>query len=238
MNPPGMVTLGQAVDLILAAPAPVLFIDTCILLDIIRAPLRGHNRIIEAAARLAEHAALEPPRLHVLITSTIDSEWAEHVARVRAEVERELQAARRVLDAMRDACRSAGLTPPRAPSARYADIPRHLTEIATRLHRRAIVLGADDQCTIRAYNRHVRKLPPAQGGEQIKDCVIIEHFLQFCADLRLAGLSEKCVFASSNTRDYCEGGSRIHPHLGIEFTAVNLRFVADLAWGRHELGLP
>jgi hypothetical protein len=49
---------------------------------------------------------------------------------------------------------------------------------------------------------------------------------------------DTCILLDSNTRDYCESGSRIHPHLGIEFTAVNLRFVSDLAWGRHELGLP
>lgn len=49
-----MSTIDQAVKVLLATPRPVLILDTCSLLDIVRAPERGEDHIVVAAQELRD----------------------------------------------------------------------------------------------------------------------------------------------------------------------------------------
>jgi hypothetical protein len=148
----------------------------------------------------------------------------------------ELRAVREQLERFRAACRLVGLPVPAQLSPRYERIPDRLAGLATRIHDAAIILADDNDHWLRAVKRHINKLPPAARGEQVKDCAIIEHFLALCDSLRQGGFREKCIFVSSNTKDYCEHAVRLHPNLGREFEAVGLDFVTDFAWARSVLG--
>src|SRR5437773_9231781 len=52
-----MTTLAQAEADLIAAPRPVLFVDTCTLLDIVRAPLRDLTLAVRAGASARGHAS-------------------------------------------------------------------------------------------------------------------------------------------------------------------------------------
>ncbi|MGO8903225.1 MAG: hypothetical protein ACLQU5_33545 [Isosphaeraceae bacterium] len=54
-----MPSIGDAVAQIVAAGLPILFIDTCILLDVIRAPLRP--------AQPRDQGTLNPPRVRQVV---------------------------------------------------------------------------------------------------------------------------------------------------------------------------
>jgi hypothetical protein len=47
-----MITLEQVQADLVANPRPVLFLDTCVLLDIVRAPLHGLTPTVQAAVEL------------------------------------------------------------------------------------------------------------------------------------------------------------------------------------------
>jgi len=57
----GMPTIAATVATVQALPAPVMFLDTCVLLDIIRAPLRNAASAVEAASQLLTGTQHAPP---------------------------------------------------------------------------------------------------------------------------------------------------------------------------------
>ena len=78
------------VNRILAAPAPVLCLDTCALLDIIRVPARFHENkisvnIITAAFELISKASTNPPDLWILILELVEKEWLENASNVHTD---------------------------------------------------------------------------------------------------------------------------------------------------------
>jgi len=60
-----MITLAQAVADLTAAPRPILFLDSCTLLDIVRAPQRDLTAEVLAGVELRALAANETVRLFV-----------------------------------------------------------------------------------------------------------------------------------------------------------------------------
>jgi hypothetical protein len=68
-----MTTLAQANADLGAAPRPVLFLDTCALLDIVRAPLRDLTMTVRAGVDLRTLAAAGTVRLFVQLASRLSS---------------------------------------------------------------------------------------------------------------------------------------------------------------------
>ena len=72
----------------------------------------------------------------------------------------------------------------------------------------------------------------------MKDCVVIETYMDVIAKIRDAGLTSKVVFASSNTKDYMgETGRILNPDLAAEFAKLSIEYAPNLAAARHFLGL-
>jgi hypothetical protein len=65
----------------------------------------------------------------------------------------------------------------------------------------------------------------------MKDCVIVEEYLELTRQLRAIGFTKKCVFCTSNVNDY----GPPHPALVTDFAAVNLIFTTNLPWAVHEI---
>src|SRR5689334_19465229 len=82
------ISLTDAVVALTAAPKrPILIVDTCALLDIVRAPMReSPQRLITAFREL--DAAIRQGLIHVPILPPVLHEWTERSKTVRAEVER------------------------------------------------------------------------------------------------------------------------------------------------------
>jgi hypothetical protein len=236
MTPPGRVSIAEACRFILAQPAPVFLPDTCTLLDVVRAPVRNCSYLIPLAEQFAELAAASPKRLHVVVSDTVTVEWTEHLARTVAEVETELQGLQERLRAIREVCTALQLPPPAALPRDLANLPARLQQTASQLYDSALVLAVAPECLSRAYTRQALHRRPGRRGTAMNDCTILEHALCLCSDLQAAGFSERCVFSSSNTADYCAGRA-LHPELVPEFNAAGLQFTTDLRSARNRLGL-
>lgn len=73
-------------------PATVLYLDTCILLDIIRSPVRDTIAAdsIQFAKSLLERSNQRSKTLWLVTSETVSIEWAEHADEIVKEVEREI----------------------------------------------------------------------------------------------------------------------------------------------------
>jgi hypothetical protein len=235
-----MPSIADAVALIRAADLPVLFIDTCSLVDPIRTPLRPDELrgCVQAAQELLRLVTASPPRCTLLIASFVHDEWLTHAG---PEADR-LRAALAQIDAdaerFHDFCAVFGIAPPfPRPAYRHLPLADSLHDLSRRLRDVSVRLEPDQGCIIRAHGRASTYTPPSRKGGEVKDSTIFEEYLEVSRQLKAAGFTRKRLFCTSNTKDYCEAG-RLHRQLAVDIGDVDLGFALTLPWAVNELKKP
>ncbi len=237
------ISIAEAQKRILAQPAPILFLDTCALLDVLRVASERESaphRIVPAAQKVAEKATASPRQLWVLGAARLDVEWKDNVQRVIegieshvARIDRSLAkfhaATRAVLSIATEArggdFRFFGAV--RAPQVAPFELPKRLREICESVLQILIRLSPDADVLAAADGRIMAGLKPAAiGKREAPDCLIIETCLALCKSLRSRGFAERCAFVSSNKSDFYADGSPSRPHedLAGECAAISLDF--------------
>jgi hypothetical protein len=237
-----MPSIADAVARILTAAHPVLFADTCTLLDVIRAPLRPVDLAgcVEAAQELARLATTSPTQCTLVVASFVPGEWRTHadsqVESVRihvAEIDEETKR-------LHGFCDVVGTSPP-FPIVEYGplSLANGLEDLSRRLLDGALHLEPDPACVLRAYERATNYVPPSLKGGEVKDSTILEECLEVSRRLQSAGFSPKRIFCTSNKSDYCaKGSSRLHPTLAADFLAAGLDIATSLPWAVNAIRNP
>ncbi len=221
-----------------AAGLPVLFIDTCSLLDVIRAPVRPDRLrgCVEAAVELLRLVSGPPQQATLVVASFVPTEWTTHAGPTTDDLKKHLSRLDDWAIAFHDACGFVGVAPAFGrPVYSAAGLADALFDLSRRLLDRAIRLSPHNDTNMRAFNRAVTNTPPSQKGGEIKDATIVEECLEVCRILQAAGFPRKRVFCTSNTDDYCDATKGLHPVLDIDFRAAGLVFTKELPWAIHEL---
>ena len=72
----------------------------------------------------------------------------------------------------------------------------------------------------------------------MKDCVIVETYLEVARRLRAAGSDAPIAFASSNTNDYyAAGSSHVADDLAQDLQAVRVEYAPGFGAAAHVLGI-
>jgi hypothetical protein len=216
---------------------PVLFLDTCILLDIIRATYRCLGTgYVQRAVELRTLITSDPPRCALIVASMVPPEWADNAPKVRDEVQSHLKKIQDQAAHFHDACASLRMAltfgRPFYPGVGLAD---GLYDLSKTLLDSSVCLDRDGGCESRGVGRVLAKIPPSRQGGEVKDCVIVEECLELTRLLRTNGFARKCVFCTSNTEDYGVPGGGLHLTLATDFAAVGLTFTTNLHWAVHEI---
>lgn len=238
------ISINDAVTKVATSPAPILFPDTCALVDIIRMPFRiksanDANRLLNAAGGLVTLSHTPSPDLWVIIPPLVNEEWNEHNQSTLQELEKHFRKLDIWTSVAHASANSVGVNLANPVMFHNQDIAKNLTILAGGFFNNAIALSEDTSCINKAYNRVKNNTPPARRGGQLKDSAIVEHVLEFCSLLRAGGYNNTCVFITSNTNDFCEpnsGGVPKEP-LKSEFQSVNLSLVTNWDWGKTTLGV-
>lgn len=222
------------------AGVPVLFLDTCLILDIVRAPIREPISVpdIQAVHTLLSRVAQTPPTVSVVIADQVEHEFQEHIEKVERETLTELKRTRE---------RFAGILERMAALAPSHDIPDSVDlvslgfpakgrQLAEQIVQKSIVMEKHQDEVVKAFGRvNIAKPPATQAKQSVKDCVITESYLRLASALRVAGFSRNTVFATSNTKDYQQGHRTLHPALRTEFSAICLEYSPCWSAARNEL---
>jgi len=230
-----MPTITAVADQLVAADLPVLFVDTCILLDVIRSIKRRFPQCAAQARALHSAVTVAPRRCVLVVSHLVQHEWGVHQQELLEEATRHLVEMEDQSGHFHDACSVFGIAPGfgRANYAGHA-VAAQLHDLSRQLIDSGIVVGPDNECSGRAMHRVTYNIPPSKRGGEAKDCTILEQYLAVCGRLQAAGFARRRVFCSSNTNDYGEAGG-LHPQLAPDFAAVGLRFTTNLPWGFHEV---
>ena len=236
-----MPSIADAVAQIRAADLPVMFIDTCSLVDVIREPLRPAELTgcVQAAQELLRLATSPPPRCILVIASFVHGEWLTHAGPESDRLRLALAQLDEDAERFHDYCALVGITPPFArPGYRHLPIADGLHDLSRTLRDAAIHLDPDQGCIIRAHGRASTYTPPSRKGGEVKDSTILEECLEVSRQLHAASFARRRLFCTSNRRDYCETGSRLFPSLTVEMGAVGMGFATSLPWAVNEMKKP
>jgi hypothetical protein len=234
---PVLFELGRIVQ----ANVPVLCLDTCSLLDVIRDPFRDASQPHDARAAVALLQALKAgSRLIGLLADQVQVELDSHLANVVDEAQRGLRKLRVHVTRVDGLVSAFGA----AVNTDLSPWNHHVANASNAVQQWIAASAVAPQSAAvpnRAYSRAMRVQAPARKGkDSLQDCVVLETYLEVVGALRQGGLTATVVFLSSNTNDYSESPTKkaqLHPGLVQEFAALNMQFANGHGMARALLGL-
>jgi hypothetical protein len=222
---------------IATAGRPVLLIDTCSILDVMRDPTRETLRLHERQAGLDLLAATEGGTLAGVVAHQVTLEFAEHDQSVQDEADRALKKLRGQIDRVNQLSAILG-----APG------PLNLTHLDDHVARTRRIVGRwltqlvpydpDANVLKKAIARMNGNIAPARRGkDSSKDCIVFETYLKFADMLRTEGLTAPIVFLSSNTREYLTDSNVLKIEIANDFAPLKIDYASNMALAKHQLGL-
>ncbi|SDR31278.1 hypothetical protein SAMN05519103_01926 [Rhizobiales bacterium GAS113] len=234
-----MSTLAADVARLASLGAPILCFDTCTVLDIMRDPTRETVRDHELQAALDLLSAMETgAKLVGLVADQVRFEFGQSVDQVAEEADKALMKLRLQLARM-DAVAAVFGGAARTNLAHFDNHVVRSRDVAERWMNVATSAIQAPEIESRAFRRvNLAQAPARKGKDSMKDCVVIETYLDNVSALRGAGLSSKIAFVSSNKADYIEGtAQKLRADLTADFATIGMEYVPNLAAARHYLGL-
>lgn len=197
------------------AVAPVVFLDTCVLLDIVRSPLRNAAGNVEAATELLLGATRNPPTVYPVIACPTPTEWDAHIDEAVEDCENAVKS----VGTVSASCEFVGLPALGSLPAALAALPAHLKTLSKNMLAASILLDKDGDALIRATDRIIDGRKPARkGGQGAKDAIILEHAVSLVDALLIRGFASRRVFVSSNTSDFATAKTTtVHPEIKVAF---------------------
>ena len=221
-----MTLIADAATAIIGNPAPVVFLDSCVLLDVVRAPLRNTASEVRVASQFLASAGKTPPTVYLIVGSPTPTEWTDNID----EAEKDCMIGVNSYNAVARVCGYLALATAATLPPAAGGLSGLLRKLSADLLAAAIRLDYNSDALASAMNRVVAaRLPAKKGGKGAKDAVILEHALEAARQLRAAGFTGTCVFTSSNTSDFATSKTtKLHPLLAPDFTPLNLLYAASL----------
>jgi hypothetical protein len=230
-------TIADAVTTLVSNPRPVLFLDTCDFLDVVRSFEEGENTHAAVASHLLKTLNAEPDQVQLIITSLVRHEWGQNVEVSRKRAAAHLRETHERIERILACCEHVKIAAT-GPVTDFAQLSlvQGLIDLAEELMGRAIHLKQDDSCIERALSRVMEKRRPSHKGE-IKDSIHLEHYLEFSRQLSQARYPKPRLFVSGNKADFWDGPPQVHGDLKNEFEAVGLQFFGKLDAALGQLGI-
>jgi hypothetical protein len=234
-------SLDGLAEIITAQPAPVVLLDACAVLDIVRSPIRKEisSSIVETSIALKVAASGAPPSVWLVAADLATQEVAEHLPAVEKEMASRIEELDRCLSDV--ATITEHLPTGSFPQTRVTPLalPAHLRGLAEALMATTRRLEVDQECRFRAGGRVAQGLAPSgKGRQQYKDCEILEHYLELARRLRSSGFAPQVVFVSSNTADYGTPPDKILAAIQVDIDSVGMSFVTSLNWAHARIAQP
>lgn len=217
---------------------PILCLDTCSILDLLRDPSRRKVKLQEHSASLDLLTVAESRiNLEVWIASKVVEEYREKVAQVQRQTKSGLSNFRKSIGIANQLVELHGATG-EVKTEHWGEHADRCRQAADRWVQIAKKIEPPDDIADRVYRRGMKPLPPARKGEaNIEDCEILETYLARVTEMRRTSC-RTAVFVSSNTNDFAnEKGSELADELRCEFQHIDLKYAPNMRIARRLLNL-
>lgn len=217
---------------------PVLCVDTCTVLDAVRDITRESVTPVDVNAGLTLLAMAEAGSgLIVLMAEQVTLEIASNVANVEQEAQAALGKFLTQAQRIHDVAGAYGAQ----GRLQVRHLDGHISRarsVLDRWKRVAQVVPQNDGVASRALRRvNEPRTPARRGKESMKDCVIVEAYIETASQLRAAGMTAPIVFASSNTKEYFAPNTRHLPvDIAADFAALSIEYAPNWGAAKYSLG--
>lgn len=214
---------------------PVLFWDTCSLLDILRSIVPSRNSDEKIISRISDITeAIKQKRLLSVCSEITIQEIIDNVASTFDEHDKEVKKLARGINSYSSFLQQTPFAP--ASPIPIIDLQQYklmdyFTAILQTLLDNTLFIKPDD-IQSKAHTRLVNKQPPAHLKQEYKDCVIWETCLSLKQGLN--NVNMPCYFKSSNTTDYAQNGI-FNTDLATEAKKENIIYTSNFHKLYHEL---
>lgn len=196
--------------------APILFLDTCVMLDIFRVVERASSyKPFKVYVELAEK--VKKGDVVIVYNETVQSEFIYNAPVVVKEVKSKIQNMNRRWNAFRSMRDKNEV----ANEVNLSDekIIRSAEILLRAIRKDAIIVKDYDAALRSSYDLILKHKAPAVRESQFKDAYIFKT----CLDLAHKS-GKQIVFCSTNTKDYCEdnGSKKVHPDIINQAVANNV----------------
>lgn len=220
-----MSAIADVAAMITAAGAPLLFIDTCSLLDIVRGQ-RDEFTPDNARAAVKIVELIEAGKLTLVLPQQITIELQDNLADVQKDGTKSVRGLNDRVTQMHEVMAAfGGVGPVIALPA-----PQHYEALAdavvARYLAKAHISDTTPTAMEKAGQRVITATAPARTGKQsFKDCLVLESCIETLAAARALGFAAGAHFMSTNVAEYADSMKKgLHPQLVAEFTALGLDF--------------
>ena len=218
-----MTSLAQAEASLLAAARPVLFLDTCALLDIVRAPLRDLTLTVQAAIELK--TLVNAGTVRLFVQDIVPTEWQNNLAAARRDGEDGVRAFTAAWQIASDLAQPAPPLPVLAPGNLIDDLEQLSRDLLTASDE----LERDHDGMSWAIDRVAAKEKPSSTKGTVKDCNILGHALRLSTLLLVAGYPRSRVLVSSNRTDFAAPNATVfHQDIVPHAAAAGLQYAVSL----------
>ena len=230
-----LLKIDDAVNEIINRSSPVLFLDTCTLLDIIRLPFRQKSpttakSFLESVGNANQ--LIKRSKLSLVILPPVLKEWNNNLPNTKAELSRHIREIILRLEIL-SAIHSSGAGGLVVPDLLSLKTESFLETICNDLILSAIHIEQDNDLVLKANDRVVNNIPPSRKGT-IKDCIIYEHCLQITSLLRSEEFTENIIFFTSNTKDFCVSNGNAKQPINDELSNLSIRLCLNWSWAINE----
>lgn len=225
-------------DALIASGAPILCLDTCSVLDLMRDVTRDDLLPADARAALFILSKMETEQeLYALLAEQVRHELNDHLVHIQEDAQRAIEKWQSRTSRVDEIAAIFG-APARAEATHLDQHVDRARTVVDRMIASAQPLRPSADVIPRAFVRMSKAITPARKGkDSMKDCVVIESYLHAVSTLRARGFSSKAVFLSSNTKDYLSENNKLRSDLGSEFDALSIEYASNMRTARHLLGV-
>ena len=211
---------------------PIILMDTCSIIDIIRVGLRDNIQINHLVGALEVLKKLENDEITVILVEVVAEEIQDHKEHTVAELSTEQKKLKEQVIKLLEVSKTLNI--PCDVSYNNANlkisIEDTLSKVIDRLIEQSIIMQEDDECTLDATRRsRANKTPSQKGKGSIKDCLIIEHYLKLVKNLRSINFDKAVIFITSNFKDFGVAPEPKFP-LNDEFNSLQIQYCNNFQW--------
>lgn len=218
--------LDRAATILSAETKSILFLDTCVMLDIFRVVDRANSFTpfkvyVELANKVKNQEVI------IVYNETVENEFIYNAPGVVREQRAKIQSLNRRWNAFRSMKDKAEVHNELILSE---DKIIHAAEVTLRTIRKDAFIVKDYDAALRSsYDVVLKHKAPAVRDSQFKDAYIF----RTCLDLAKKS-GKQIVFCSTNTRDYCDDSKKVHPEIFRQANENNVIVVLSLgeAYGK------
>lgn len=195
-------SISDILKMVIDNPKPIIFIDTCALLDIVRAPIRED---IPAENISTSIDLYNSKNIWLIASEIVTTEWNENVVEVERTTLNTIKNLHKNLLIFKNSVKNSPT--PSKWNYNYEitsfDIEKVLKQVSSKLKGKLNTIKIDADCTHKAGMRVIKGLAPSNKGKsEFKDCAIIEHYLELALRLKANSFKNKLIFVTSNKNDY------------------------------------